>query len=221
MELPWFFRVNRAAGVTRPRGHDRVNAVGLSCHLGDVADMSAGGMRVSREGKPAVERGAVLQIALKTATQKVQVGSRVVWVRRVSWKRWEIGLQFVGVAPAVAEALVELARFGYLDPRSKRAAQAAGPAPGPAQSPGISASVVEVEDLYAALGVERSAAPEAIHRAYRMLARELHPDVNTSPDAPARFTHISKAYSVLRDPEKRRRYDALLSGCSRAASNAA
>lgn len=233
MKLPWLSRPSAAAGPTRPRAHDRVNAVGLSCHLGEVLDMSAGGMRVSREGKPAVERGSVLQIALKSATQKIQVGARVVWLRRTSWKRWELGLQFIGVAPGVAEALVELAKFGYVAPRSVRAAPAAGtpaapPAaaqagrPGPAEpKPAVSASVVEVEDLYAAMGIQRSASAEDVHRAYRRMARELHPDVNKSPDAPARFTHLSKAYSVLRDPEKRRRYDALLDGCRAGGASAA
>jgi len=215
MDLPWFFRPRGSTGSTRPRGHDRVNAVGLSCHLGEVVDMSAGGMRVSREGKPSVDRGAVLQIALRTSSQKVQVGARAVWIRRVSWKRWEIGLQFVGVAPAVASALVELAKFGYVAPRSKRAG--GEPEPGPK----VSASVVEVEDLYAALSIDRAASAEDVHRAYRRLARELHPDVNTSADAPSRFAYISKAYSVLRDPDKRRRYDALLKGCVASATHAA
>ncbi len=219
MDLPWFLRPKSAGAANHPRGHDRVNAVGLSCHLGDVLDMSAGGMRVQREGKPSVERGAALQIALKTASQKVQVGARVVWVRRVSWKRWEMGLQFVGVAPAVAEALVELAKFGYVAPRAKRPVEHAEPTP--EQPPKVSASVVEVEDLYALLGVPRTATADEINRAYRRLARELHPDVNASADAPARFSHVSKAYSVLRDPEKRRRYDALLAGCARASSAAA
>ncbi len=225
MDLPWFNLTKRAGAPTRPRGHDRVNAVGLSCHLGDVLDMSAGGMRISREGRPDVERGTVLQIALKSSSQKVQVGARVVWVRRVSWKRWELGLQFVGVAPAVAEALVDLAKFGYVAPRSKRGATAGDPGPASAEresnAAGISASVVEVEDLYAALCIASDASPEDIHRAYRKLARELHPDVNTSPDAPAKFTFVSKAYSVLRDPDKRRRYDALLAGCAGTRSNAA
>lgn len=63
-------------------------------------------------------------------------------------------------------------------------------------------------DFYDALGLTRTASQEEIQRAYRKLARELHPDVNKSPEAEERFKDVSEAYSVLSDPEQRRRYDA-------------
>jgi curved DNA-binding protein len=62
-------------------------------------------------------------------------------------------------------------------------------------------------DYYEVLGVSRSASPEEIQRAYRKLARTYHPDVNRDPGAEERFKEISEAYSVLSDPETRRRYD--------------
>ena len=55
----------------------------------------------------------------------------------------------------------------------------------------------------------RDASEEDIRRAYRKLARENHPDVNKDPGAEDRFKEISEAYEVLRDPEKRERYDRL------------
>jgi curved DNA-binding protein len=62
-------------------------------------------------------------------------------------------------------------------------------------------------DYYETLGVPRDASSEDIRKAYRKLARENHPDVNKSPGAEDRFKEISEAYEVLRDDEKRARYD--------------
>jgi DnaJ-class molecular chaperone len=60
---------------------------------------------------------------------------------------------------------------------------------------------------YEVLGVARNATTEDVHRAYRMLARRYHPDVNAGADARARFDELSGAYEVLHDPEQRARYD--------------
>jgi len=63
------------------------------------------------------------------------------------------------------------------------------------------------QDLYATLGVPRDADNEAIKKAYRRLARQLHPDVNSDPGTEERFKDVTRAYEVLTDPEKRRMYD--------------
>ena len=68
---------------------------------------------------------------------------------------------------------------------------------------------VAFRDYYEVLGVPRDASNEDIRRAYRKLARQYHPDVNKDPGAEDRFKEISEAYEVLRDPEKRERYDRL------------
>jgi curved DNA-binding protein len=57
--------------------------------------------------------------------------------------------------------------------------------------------------------VARDATPEQIQSAFRRQARQYHPDVNKAPDAEERFKALNEAYEVLRDPEKRSRYDAL------------
>ena len=62
-------------------------------------------------------------------------------------------------------------------------------------------------DYYAVLGVRRDAAPDEIKKAYRRLARELHPDVNPDPETQDKFKEITQAYEVLSDPEKRQMYD--------------
>jgi molecular chaperone DnaJ len=64
-----------------------------------------------------------------------------------------------------------------------------------------------VSDHYAVLGVSRDASPEDIKKAYRRLARQLHPDVNPGPEAAERFKEVSRAYDVLSNPDKRRSYD--------------
>ncbi|MFI6516347.1 molecular chaperone DnaJ [Spirillospora sp. NPDC050679] len=62
-------------------------------------------------------------------------------------------------------------------------------------------------DYYATLGVRRDASPDEVKKAYRRLARELHPDVNPDPETQEKFKEITQAYEVLSDPQKREMYD--------------
>lgn len=65
-----------------------------------------------------------------------------------------------------------------------------------------------MKDYYAILGIERTAGPEAVKKAYRQKALLHHPDRNRNdPTASERFKDVAEAYGVLMDPVKRREYD--------------
>jgi DnaJ-class molecular chaperone len=64
------------------------------------------------------------------------------------------------------------------------------------------------DDLYSILGVQKTASADEIGKAYRKLAKKLHPDLNPGDTAAEeRFKKISHAYSILKDPEQRGKYD--------------
>jgi hypothetical protein len=63
------------------------------------------------------------------------------------------------------------------------------------------------KDYYAVLGVPAAADEETIRKAFRSLARELHPDVSAAADAEARFREVAEAYQVLSKPGAKRLYD--------------
>jgi curved DNA-binding protein len=66
---------------------------------------------------------------------------------------------------------------------------------------------LEYKDYYATLGVSKDASQEDIQKAYRKLARKFHPDVNKDPQAEVKFKDVGEAYEVLKDPDKRSKYD--------------
>ncbi len=68
---------------------------------------------------------------------------------------------------------------------------------------------VEYKDYYKILGVAKDASAADIQKAYKKLAKKYHPDLNKNPEAEAKFKELNEANEVLKDPEKRSRYDQL------------
>ncbi|MCH7944501.1 MAG: DnaJ domain-containing protein [Armatimonadetes bacterium] len=62
-------------------------------------------------------------------------------------------------------------------------------------------------DFYEVMGISSDASEEEVKKAFRRLALKYHPDRNQEPEAEARFKEVSQAYDVLKDPEKRKKYD--------------
>ena len=75
---------------------------------------------------------------------------------------------------------------------------------------------MDYKDYYATLGVKKDESQDDIQKAYRKLARKFHPDVNKDPEAEVKFKEIGEAYEVLKDPDKRKKYDQFGSNWNRA-----
>lgn len=63
------------------------------------------------------------------------------------------------------------------------------------------------KDYYHILGIDKNASEAEIKKAYRILAKDIHPDVNDAPEASSAFHELNEAYMVLSDQEKRKAYD--------------
>lgn len=75
---------------------------------------------------------------------------------------------------------------------------------------------MDYKDYYATLGVKKDASQDDIQKAYRKLARKYHPDVNKDPAAEMKFKEVGEAYEVLKDPDKRKKFDQFGSAWKRA-----
>jgi len=88
----------------------------LESSLGEVIDMSACGMRVSHKGKvtlaqTALDKGLPIELTLKALTGELKVRAKVIRIKKLGFRRHEIGLTFVDVTDKIAEALTKLVRI--------------------------------------------------------------------------------------------------------------
>lgn len=192
----------------------RFVTAGMTCPIGEVVDMSASGLKIRSDRKPDVQPGQKMMLRVQTHFQQLVMTACVRWVRRGTGG-WHTGVQFVDLKPGMKEMLGAFAEFGFVDTGSMgptRGVRNAKAADAHAQRPLVTAEV-EVEDLYAVMGLKPDTSPEELHDAYRQLAKRYHPDVNGSLEAAEKFASVGKAYSVLQDPEKRKRYDEMVRNC--------
>lgn len=197
-------------GDKKPRAQrsHRYAAHGFSTPFGEVKDLSASGMQLISSRKLSLEVGQRSSMRLSSAFQQVVVTAQLVWTKKVG-DQFAAGFKFVDLAAEVREAVECLAKHGFAQTTAGPGPRRGGPA-GPASAANkrtIFEQRLQCEDLYEYFGVEPNATDEEIRHAYRVMAQRLHPDCNTAPDADAQFAKLTKSYSVLKDPDKRKRYN--------------
>ncbi|MEM1446309.1 MAG: DnaJ domain-containing protein [Planctomycetota bacterium] len=198
-------------GTPAPRRHKRHGGKGKArCELGDVLDISAGGMRIGCPGKPPLKPGAAATIHVKTSAGRETLNVRCCWVRRSGlFGKWQIGLKFIGITEAQAERLGIIAEYGFIpehkQPKKPEDAKAKpepteGQGDGEAQGP--SRLEQELAPHFAVLELEPGADTTQVRDAYRRLVRTCHPDVTDSDEAREQFLKIQQAYDAIRSHQK-------------------
>ena len=92
------------------RRSGRVRCRDLHCSLGEVLDLSAGGMRVRGRPDKALAVGVAVEVALLCSPFVVHLKARIVWVRKSGWRTQELGLMFLDLSAPSRRSLNDLAR---------------------------------------------------------------------------------------------------------------
>lgn len=206
-------------GNLAPRRHPRHLAKSKArCPLGEVLDLSAGGMRIACKGKPPLRPGRAATISVRTSAGEESLNVRCCWVKRADLlgRKHEIGLKFIGITDVQAQRLGVIAEYGFIpedqQPKKRQpttSAAASDSAGGPeASSEGaasgedgtLPAAQVDLElaEYYDTLELTPTATAAMVREAYRRLVRTCHPDVCDSDEARDRFLAIQQAYDILR-----------------------
>ena len=183
----------------------------MSCPLGELLDLSGTGMRVRVSRGQTVGVGSIVPVKLGTPSGSVSVQARVMWRKRSGWfGGFETGFHFEGVTPGQSVALATIARFGFITEDNVAMAQggasigsaganhaeAGGGFDGLHSSKHAGASPA-LSGSYAKLGLPPGAGAAEVKHAYRLLARQCHPDVAPGPDNQRRFVELREAYDLI------------------------
>lgn len=197
----WKKSIGLSDGVQRRR-HERHGTDVVNCELGELVDLSRSGMRIATKGKPPLRLHQTAMVTLKFTGRKVKVAVQARWIKRAGLRSYHVGLMFVNLPEKTAGVIESVAKYGFIcddpnPPQPKARKQTQKPVK----------AEIELPDYYRLLEIQKDAADEDVHAAYRRLAQVYHPDVNKSPDAEAKFIQIKEAYEILRDPKQRESYD--------------
>lgn len=155
---------------------------------------------VQNEPLPAVDDIKEYTFTDEDSGHQLTIQGTVRWVRKGSplTRRAEIGIEFVNLPPSHRDALLHLAVLGQLvisnDPNAPQATDEE------------QTNALEL-NLYEVFSISPYATDGQIKAAFHKLAKKWHPDHNNSKEAPARMEELHKAYSILKDPILRARYD--------------
>jgi len=214
--MQWFAHKNKPAAIPEVtedgsdprRGAQRHANATLNCELGEVVDVSSSGVRLRCQSKPPFAPGAFTSISFTYSGGKLQIQVQERWRKRFGLRGGhEVGLMFVKASPNVIKAIESLVKFGFFCPDAiDENDTREQPKSKPKSKKNLNVSV-NLPDHYAVLGLTDDADEDAIHSAYRKLARQYHPDTSEAPDAQDRFIGVCQAYKVLSDTQMRKTYD--------------
>lgn len=105
-----FSNLGREIDNDNRRKFGRVILQEIGCSLGRVLDLSASGMRVESATKPAVTQHQTFGMVLQAPSGPVNFVATVAWIRKVGWRKHQLGLHFVDPTPELRRSICELAR---------------------------------------------------------------------------------------------------------------
>jgi hypothetical protein len=92
------------------RRHNRVRCISIGCSGGELLDLSASGARLLWRGRMRLQRGAVTFLTIEGIDNKITIRARVMWVKKLRWRRHEMGVEFEDLTEEAKKELVLIVR---------------------------------------------------------------------------------------------------------------